>query len=139
MLWWSVMLVSLSSTSSLTHLEKMVLEMGHWHWDSLNPESWLSDIPSDRRLMETAKSYVEDAFRLTGVPGQTARHRVRREVGEFGPSEDRNFLEYQIGDFNETALTVYGPFPTSFLNIVSHRLTSPGPGVTALFRIWPSR
>lgn len=110
-------MVSLSTTWSLTHLERMVVEMGHWQWDSL------SDVPSDRKLLETAKSYVEDASRAGG-PGHTAlpHSRVRREVEEFGPSDDRTFLEYRIGDFNETALTVYGPFPTSFFDIVSYYL-----------------
>ena len=140
MLWWCVVLVSLSTTWSLTHLERLVVEMGHWQWDSLTPECWLSDVPSDRKLLETAKSYVEDASR-TGGPGHTARphSRVRREVEEFGPSDDRTFLEYRIGDFNETALTGYGPVPTSFFDIVSYHLK---PGYTeSLFclRMLPSR
>ena len=126
MLWWCVVSLCLAATSSLTSLEMIALEvmdeMGHGRWDSLNMDSLsrLAERPSDRRLLESARSYVGDVFRTTAGPGLNALS-PGRERREADPSEDRRetFREYEVGDFREEALTVYGPFPTSYLNIVS--------------------
>ena len=123
MLWWCVVSLCLAATSSLTSLEMIALEvmdeMGHGRWDSLNMDSLsrLAERPSDRRLLESARSYVGDVFRTTAGPSLSPG----RERREADPSEDRRetFREYEVGDFREEALTVYGPFPTSYLNIVS--------------------
>ena len=131
-----ILMMFLDCTSSLSSLERIVLEMGQLQAsipDSVELKSFtrLSQKPSDRKLLEAAKSYVGDvtlslSVAEGGLAGpQNSPGRVKREVGEFGPSEDKTFLEYQIGDFNESALAVYGPFPTTFLNIVSLSLPSP--------------
>ena len=119
----------LDSTSSLSSLERMVLEMGQLqasipHSVDLRSFTRLAQKPSDRKLLEAAKSYVGDvslslALAETRVESQNSPGRAKRGVGQFGSSEDKTFLEYQIGDFKKSALAVYEPFPTSFLNIVS--------------------
>ena len=118
----------LDSTSSLSSLERMVLEMGQLqasipHSVDLRSFTRLAQKPSDRKLLEAAKSYVSDVSLSLADEGrvgsQNSPGRTKRGVGEFGPSEDKTFLEYQIGDFKKSALAVYEPFPTSFLNIVS--------------------
>ena len=125
-----ILMMFLDSTSSLSSLERMVLEMGQLQAsipNSVDLKSFtrLAQKPSDRKLLEAAKSYVGDVtLSLSLAEGgpvgpQNSPDRVKREVGEFGPSDDVTFLEYQIGDFKDSSLAVYGPFPTSFLNIVS--------------------
>ena len=125
-----ILMMFLDSTSSLSSLERMVLELGELQANvpnSVDMKSFtrLAQKPSDRKLLEAAKSYVGDVtLSLSLADGaqvgpQNSPGRVKREVGEFGPSDDLTFLEYQIGDFKDSSLAVYGPFPTSFLNIVS--------------------
>ena len=126
----AVILMFLDSTSSLSSLERMVLEMGQLqasipHPVDLKSFTRLAQKPSDRKLLEAAKSYVGDVSlslaraEETLVGSQNSPGRAKRGVGQFGSSEDKTFLEYQIGDFKKSPLAVYGPFPTSFLNIVS--------------------
>ena len=127
-----ILLMLLESSCSLSSLERMVLEMGQLQLQASIPDSVylrsftrLAQKPSDRKLLEAAKSYVGDVSlslaraEETRVGSQNSPGRAKRGVGQFGSSEDKTFLEYQIGDFKKSALAVYGPFPTSFLNIVS--------------------
>ena len=61
-----VLVLSLPFSWSLTSLEKIALEMEHLHWnfDSLEMESFtkLAVSPSDRKLFESAKSYVGTGY-----------------------------------------------------------------------------
>ena len=123
-----ILLMLLESSCSLSSLERMVLEMGQLQLQASIPDSVdlrsftrLAQKPSDRKLLEAAKSYVGDVTLSLAEGGQAGNSpgRVKRGVGEFGPSDDKTFREYQVGDFKESPLAVYGPFPTSFLNIVS--------------------
>ena len=127
-----ILMMFLDSTSSLSSLERMVLEMGQLQAtvpDSVDMKSFtrLAQKPSDRQLLQAAKSYVGDVSLSLSDGGrgvsQSSPARVKRGVGEFGPSDDKTFLEYQIGDFKKPSLAVYEPFPTSFLNIVSFILS----------------
>ena len=127
------LMMFLGSSSSLSSLEKMVLEVGQLQAsipDSrLDMKSFtrLAQKPSDRKLLEAAESYVGDVTLSLPVAEEAeigpqnypGLARVKRGAGEFGPPGDKTFLEYQIGDFKDSSLARYGPFPTSFLNIVS--------------------
>ena len=127
-----ILMMFLDSTSSLSSLERMVLEMEQLQAtipNSVDMKSFtrLAQKPSDRQLLQAAKSYVGDVSLSLSDGGrgvsQSSPARVKRGVGEFGPSDDKTFLEYQIGDFKKPSLAVYEPFPTSFLNIVSFILS----------------
>ena len=60
----TVLVMSLPCSWSLTSLEKMALEMGHWNSDSRELESFtsLAVSPSDRKLLESAKSYLGTGY-----------------------------------------------------------------------------